>query len=163
MKETFLNIKNQFKRVFSKQPAPEIQQGEYVELGEETGKGPERTSKVVVRPFVMEDFEDIKPILNSLRDGSTIALINIKPLKEKDLVELKRAINKLKKTCDAISGDIAGFGEDYIVATPEFASVFRSKESSEVQAAESEKSEQQEELETYWFYSERKHQTSVFI
>jgi len=151
MKETFLNIKNQFKRAFAKQPAPETE-GEYVELGRETGAGPERTSKVSVRPFVMEDFEDIKPILNSLREGSTIALINIKPLKDKDLVELKRAINKLKKTCDAISGDIAGFGEDYIVATPEFASVFRSKESSEIRPAaetESEKSEPQEELETY--------------
>jgi SepF-like predicted cell division protein (DUF552 family) len=87
-----------------------------------------------------------------LREGSTIALINIRPLKEKDLVELKRAINKLKKTCDAIAGDIAGFGEDYIVATPEFASVFRSKGSSEVKAAPEERElpeDEQEELETY--------------
>jgi SepF-like predicted cell division protein (DUF552 family) len=149
MKETFLNIKNQFKRVFSKDTVPvETPQGEYVELGQETGGGIDKTSKVVVRPFVMEDFEDIKPILNALRDGATIALINIKPLKEKDLVELKRAINKLKKTCDAIAGDIAGFGEDYIVATPEFASVYRSRESSEVQP-EPDRSESQEELETY--------------
>ncbi|MBW2994811.1 cell division protein SepF [Candidatus Woesearchaeota archaeon] len=148
MKETFLNIKNQFKRAFSKQPAPETDT-EYVELGRESGKPSERTSKITVRPFVMEDFEDIKPVLNSLRDGSTIALINIKPLKEKDLVELKRAINKLKKTCDAIAGDIAGFGEDYIVATPEFASVFRNRESSEIKEAEPARSESQEDLETY--------------
>ncbi len=99
MKETFLNIKNQFKRAFAKKPKQEPA-GEYVELADEaSGAAPKRTGKAQVRPFVMEDFEDIKPILNSLREGSTIALVNIKPLKEKDLVELKRAINKLKKTC----------------------------------------------------------------
>ncbi len=63
-------------------------------------------------------------------------MVNIKPLKEKDLIELKRAINKLKKTADAIDGDIAGFGEDYIVATPSFASVYRSKGTEEVQEGE---------------------------
>jgi SepF-like predicted cell division protein (DUF552 family) len=80
-----------------------------------------------VRPFTIEDFEHIKPILDTLREGHTIALINIKPLKDKDLVELKRAINKLKKTCDAIEGDIAGFGDDWIAAVPSFARIYRSK------------------------------------
>ena len=96
---------------------------EYVEL--DTEGEPGQVSKVVVRPFVLEDFADIKVILDTLREGYTIALINIKPLKEKDLVELKRAINKLKKTCEAIEGDIAGFGEDYIVIAPSFAEIFR--------------------------------------
>ena len=47
---------------------------------------------------------------------------------EKDLVELKRAVNKLKKTTDAIDGDIAGFGDDWIVVTPSFATVHRGKQ-----------------------------------
>lgn len=98
---------------------------EYVELNSEGEQS--KSSKVTVRPFVMNDFSDIKPILDTLREGNTIVLVNIKPLKEKDLVELKRAVNKLKKTCDAIEGDIAGFGDDYIVITPSFAQIFRSK------------------------------------
>ena len=101
----------------------------YVELDTE---GTENISKVVVRPFVLEEFEDIKPILDSLREGYTIALINIRPLKEKDLIELKRAINKLKKTTDAIDGEIAGFSEDYIVVTPSFASIHRTKHTQDV-------------------------------
>ena len=100
-------------------------QDDYVELNTEGEKG--KNSRIIVRPFVMNDFSDIKPVLDSLREGYTIALVNIKPLKEKDLVELKRAVNKLKKTCDAIEGDIAGFGDDYIVITPSFATIFRSK------------------------------------
>lgn len=97
---------------------------DYVEVGPEIEEG---KAKIIVRPFIIEDFEDIKPILDSLREGYTIALVNIKPLKEKDLIELKRAINKLKKTTDAIEGDIAGFGEDYIVVAPSFAEIYRAK------------------------------------
>lgn len=96
---------------------------EYVELdtsSQEAGK-----SKVTVRPYAISEFGDVKGILDALRDGKTIALVNIKPLKDKDLVELKRAINKLKKTCDAIEGDIAGFGDDYLVVTPSFAQIYR--------------------------------------
>ncbi|MBL7051183.1 cell division protein SepF [Candidatus Woesearchaeota archaeon] len=102
---------------------------EYVELDTAEIGG---VSKVTVRPFVIEDFSDIKPILDSLREGSTIALVNIKPLKDKDLIELKRAINKLKNTCDAIEGDIAGFSDDYIVITPSFASIYRSTETKDI-------------------------------
>jgi len=102
----------------------DIEQDDYVELNTEAGLEARR-NKVVVRSFAMEDFSDIKPVLDVLREGYTICLINIKPLKEKDLVELKRAINKLKKTCEAIEGDIAGFGDDYIVITPSFATIHR--------------------------------------
>ena len=102
----------------------EAEEEGYLELGSEDGS---REAKIVVRPFMLHDFESIKPILESLREGHTIALVNIKPLKDKDLVELKRAINKLKKTCDAIEGDIAGFGEDWIAAVPKFAKIHRAK------------------------------------
>ena len=103
----------------------EREEEDYVELGADTGAG--SGAKVMVRPFVITDFESIKPILDSLREGRTIALVNIKPLKDKDIVELKRAINKIKKTCDAIEGDIAGFGDNWIAAVPSFAHIHRHK------------------------------------
>lgn len=103
----------------------------YVEIPPEG----EQSSNVIVRPFQLDEFDDVKQVLDSLREGKTIALVNIRPLKDRDLVELKRAINKLKKTTDAIDGQIAGFGEDYIVITPQFASIYRNKETSEVSEA----------------------------
>ena len=106
-----------------KEDFPEEFSEDYVELGIDTGA--HRKSKITVRPFTIDDFADIKPVLDCLREGYTVALVNIRQLKEKDIIELKRAVNKLKKTCDAIDGDIAGFGEDWIVATPSFASVHR--------------------------------------
>jgi len=104
---------------------------EYVEI--DTSKNIGTKTKVVVKPYVIEDFNDIKDVLDALREGYTIALINIKTLKDRDIVELKRTVNKLKKTCDAIEGDIAGFGEDWIVVTPSFAQVYRSRTTEEVE------------------------------
>jgi SepF-like predicted cell division protein (DUF552 family) len=106
------------------------QESGYVELEND---GELSKSKVLVRPFMLEDFDDVKPVLDSLREGYTIALVNIRPLKDKDLVELKRAINKLKKTTDAIEGEIAGFGDDFLVVTPSFASIYRSRQMTNVE------------------------------
>ena len=98
------------------------EESEYVEidLGHETKK-----NKVVVRPFILKKFDDVNDILNSLREGYTIAVIDIKPLKQKDIIELKRVIAKIKKTTDALEGEIAGFGETTIIATPSFAQIFK--------------------------------------
>lgn len=117
----------------SSQIMRETEEEGYVELGADVS---ETGTKITVRPFVIEDFESIKPILDALREGHTIALVNIKPLKDKDLVELKRAINKLKKTCDAIEGDIAGFGDNWIAAVPSFAHIHRHKAKEEEQKKE---------------------------
>ena len=129
MGELLSNVRSKLSEFLGGGEEPEeMRQGEqeYVEL--DTTPTSESKGKVTVRPFVIDTFEGIKDVLDALREGSTIALVNIKPLKEKDIIELKRAINKLKKTTDAISGDIAGFGDDYIVATPNFARIYRYKE-----------------------------------
>ena len=95
---------------------------EYIEidLGQESKK-----AKIIVRPFVLKKFEDVNSILASLREGYTIAIIDIKPLKSKDIIELKRAIAKIKKTADALEGSIAGFGENTILVTPQFAEIYK--------------------------------------
>ena len=126
----FSNLRQKMKTSDEYEGIQEEQEGEgYVELDTDVE---ESRSKIIVRPFVIEDFEDLKPILDSLRTGSTIVLVNIKPLKDKDMVELKRVINKLKKTTDAIDGQLAGFGEDFLVITPAFAEIYRSSATAEL-------------------------------
>ncbi len=128
MRKFFSNVKDRLRDGFSSD-AEDLADGEeeYVELDTDSSSSETRRTKIMVRSFVLEDFSDVKQVIDSLRDGYTITLINIKPLKGKDVVELKRAVNKIKKTCDAISGDLAGFGEDWIVATPGFAEIYRSQ------------------------------------
>ncbi len=96
---------------------------DYLEIDLESNKTKE--NKVAVRPFILRTFEDINDILNALREGYTIAVIDIKPLKTKDIIELKRAVAKIKKTVDALEGSIAGFGENVIIATPQFAVIHK--------------------------------------
>ncbi|MFT7615299.1 MAG: SepF-like predicted cell division protein (DUF552 family) [Candidatus Woesearchaeota archaeon] len=122
MKKFLSHLKRKLTREPSDDELVDIEE-EYVELDSNPRRDDDQ--KVVVRPFVIDDFSDVKDILDSLRNGYTIALVNIKPLKDKDIIELKRAINKIKKTCDAVKGDIAGFGDDYIIVAPEFASIYR--------------------------------------
>lgn len=98
---------------------------DYVELDTEIK---DKKAKITIRPFILENFEDIKPVISSIREGSTIALVNLGPLKDKDRIGLKRAVDKLKKTLEANEGDIAGFGENWLIATPSFASVYRGEE-----------------------------------
>jgi SepF-like predicted cell division protein (DUF552 family) len=125
MKNFFSSLKEKLTGPGYDEMSQDADQPDYVELDK---AGEELKSKIVVRPFQLEDFEDIKPVLDALREGHTIALINIKALKERDMIELKRAINKLKKTTDALSGEVAGFGEDVIIATPSFATIHRAKQ-----------------------------------
>lgn len=134
MKAVLENFKTKFLGK-SNIPSTDEFADDYVEITPEQ-RANARKAKIVVRPFIVEDFADIKPALDSLREGYTIALINIKPLKDKDIVELKRAVNKLKKTCDAIEGDIAGFGDDWVVVTPSFAGIYRQTDAAEFEEPE---------------------------
>ena len=96
---------------------------EYVEI--DINSVEPKDTKVVVKPFMLKQYDDINEILNSIREGYTIAIIDIKVLKSKDIIELKRAIAKVKKTVDAIEGSIAGFGENIIIVTPKFAQIHK--------------------------------------
>jgi len=89
-----------------------------IDLGTE-----EKKAKVNVRPFVLRKFEDVNEILNALREGYTIAIIDIANLRKKDVIELKRAVAKIKKTTEALEGSITGFGENIVIATPQFAEI----------------------------------------
>jgi SepF-like predicted cell division protein (DUF552 family) len=117
---------------FGKDDYPDEFNDDFIEI-DSNAESNKPKSKIMVKPYEIEDFSDIKQVVDDLRDGYTIALVNIRALKDKDLVELKRAVNKLKKTTDAMEGDIAGFGDSFLVITPSFAQIYRNKEVEELQ------------------------------
>lgn len=118
-------VLDKIKRAFSGSLNGDLAQDEYLEidLGQE-----KKDRKVLVKLFVLKHYDDVNNILNALREGYTIAVIDIKTLKQKDSIELKRAISKVKKTIDALEGSIAGFGENMVIATPSFASIHKEAE-----------------------------------
>ncbi|MFQ6020942.1 MAG: cell division protein SepF [Candidatus Aenigmatarchaeota archaeon] len=108
--------------VFEKIFGRKLTEDEFIELDTTEVETP--TGKIPIRVDKIEDFSDSDRIQKKIREGS-IVLVKIKKLKEKDLSELKRAIDKLRKTCIAMNGDIAGIDEDWIIVTPQFAHVAR--------------------------------------
>jgi len=95
---------------------------DYVEIDLNQDK---KDNKVLVKLFSLREYEDSNLVLNAIREGYTIAIIDIKNLKKKDPIELKRAISKIKKTVQALEGNIAGFGESTVIVTPSFAKIDR--------------------------------------
>ncbi len=75
----------------------------------------------------MDSYADSDRIQKKVRDGG-IMLVKIRDLKNKDVSELKRAVERVKKTCLAIDGDIAGVGEDWIIVCGNGAKVRREAE-----------------------------------
>lgn len=102
---------------------------DYLEIDLEQEK---KENKVSVKLFNLRDYDDANRVLNALREGYTMAVIDIKVLKKKDPIELKRAVSKIKKTVDALEGSIAGFGESTIIVTPSFAKIEKEPEKPKV-------------------------------
>ena len=87
---------------------------EYIEVDDFENEG---RGHFMIRIETLTDFADTTAIQEYIRKGN-IVWVKIKPLKEKDMSELKRSIDRLRKTCIAINGDIAGVDDDFIVLTP---------------------------------------------
>ncbi len=117
-------VLNKIKRAISNSLGNEAED-EYIEidLGQE-----EKQNKILVKLFSLQNYEDVNDILNVLREGYTIAVVDVKTLRQKDSIELKRAISKIQKTVNALEGDIKGFGKeqpDLIIVTPSFAKIIK--------------------------------------
>lgn len=112
---------DRLKKVFS--PKDEMAAEEYLEIDLE--KEAAKENKVLVKLFSLKTYDEVNDVLNSIREGFVIVVIDIKPLRQKDSIELKRAISKIKKTADALEGSIAGFGENIVIVTPSFATIHK--------------------------------------
>ena len=96
----------------------------YVELDfdEESSDG-----TVYITVEKIDSQADVDRVKKRLREGF-IVLASIKEMKERDLSELRRAVASIKKTCIAINGDLVGVSDEWIVATPSFARVYREEQ-----------------------------------
>jgi len=93
---------------------------DYVELEPEG----ERKSKVPIEVERIAEYADSDRIQRKLREGS-IMLVRVKELRQKNVNELKRALERIKRTCDAVGGDVVGAGEDWIIVSPAMAKIVR--------------------------------------
>jgi SepF-like predicted cell division protein (DUF552 family) len=111
---------------------------EYVEDGsddylsisevEATPSGSHQEEKILdVRVFVLDNYDGIREILDVIRGERTMCLIDIHLLRNKDPDELRRAIDKLKKTINAVGGELVGFHENWVLASPKNVHIHKGK------------------------------------
>jgi SepF-like predicted cell division protein (DUF552 family) len=87
-----------------------------VEEEEKKKKAPVK-GKLVVRFFIINKIDDVHKALESLRKGELV-IVNLEPIYKSSKENLKRAVDKLKNTCDALGGDIGLTFERHLVLTP---------------------------------------------
>lgn len=115
-------VLERLKEKFRSHPKEEVGE-EFVEIDESILGG---EHKVNVRIETLKDFIDVDRIQQMVREGNVIFL-KIRELRNKDISELKRAVEKLRRTCVAMNGDIVGVDEDFLIVTPSFAKIWRGK------------------------------------
>ena len=98
---------------------------EYIEL--DMSEEEKANRKLLIEVERLDNYADSDRLQKKVREGS-ILVVKIRELKVKDMEELKRAVDKLKKTCLAVGGDIAGLGEDWLILAPAAAKVHREQE-----------------------------------
>lgn len=91
---------------------------DYLSISEFDTKTHKENPLVNVRVFVLDDYENIRDILDIIRGEDTMCLIDIHLLRNKDPDELRRAVDKLKKTIEAVGGELVGFHENWVLAAP---------------------------------------------
>lgn len=109
-----------FDRLKSNEPQ-NINEEEYVELDEVTDEG---SSKVKIRIATLNEYSDVEDVQDMLRNNS-IVWVKIRPLKDRDMTDLKRSVDRIKKTVRAINGDVAGVDEDWLIACPSYAHIHK--------------------------------------
>jgi SepF-like predicted cell division protein (DUF552 family) len=103
------------------EPTPDSD--EFVELDAEPSDAEDRD--VTIRAETLSELDDVDSAQEHLRNGD-IVWVNIKQLRGRDMSNLKRAVKRLRKTVQSVDGDMAGVDEDWIIASPNYASIARS-------------------------------------
>ncbi|MBR9689763.1 MAG: cell division protein SepF [Candidatus Altiarchaeota archaeon] len=75
--------------------------------------------------MVMERHADLEKILSKFRKGDIVLLVKISPLREKDMNELKKAVERLKTHCSVTGSDLAALDDNWIVLVPPVVEIAR--------------------------------------
>jgi len=108
-----------FESIFRREE-PEREKGEFIEIETE---GEDRR-RINVRIENLNDYRDVEEIQKRVREGNVVFL-RIKKMRERDIGELKRVVERLRKTTIAMNGDIIGVDEDFLILTPPSVKIYR--------------------------------------
>jgi SepF-like predicted cell division protein (DUF552 family) len=83
-----------------------------------------QNTPIYLKAITLRDMSDIPAIKDDAKKHM-ILILRITPLAQKDVVELRKAIEDLYKYVQSVGGDIARLGEERVVITPPSVRIWR--------------------------------------
>ena len=123
----YLGIVMVFKRIFGKAISSDSEDESYVDLDSIIDEPRSSAGKIRVRIEKLNEYRDTERVQKYVREGD-IVLVETMELKNKDIGELKRSIERIKKTVIAINGDIVMGPQAVLIVCPPSVMVTRIKE-----------------------------------
>jgi SepF-like predicted cell division protein (DUF552 family) len=124
-----MDLKDLFRRLIGgEESAAPADLDEYTEVPLEGGTERHLPPGKYVKVFKLRGFADVDHTAAELGDGNII-ILDIKPLAERSMNELKHAVDEIKNTALSMGGDIAGLSEYHLIMTPPGVRVERSGDS----------------------------------
>ena len=75
--------------------------------------------------MVLERYADVEKVLNKFRSGDKIIIVKVSPLRDKDMTELKKAVNRMKTHCNVTGADLAALDDNWIILVPPIVKIER--------------------------------------
>ena len=95
----------------------------------------ERSSKhsappkeIYIKAWILKSLEELDSIKDEVLSGS-IVILRLGKLAERNIEDVKKAVNELCDFTQQIDGDIAQLGEERIIITPSFVKIWKGKAS----------------------------------
>jgi SepF-like predicted cell division protein (DUF552 family) len=100
---------------------------DYIEVEVEEGTSVQAVTGRIVKVCKLKGFADVDMGARELSAGNVV-ILDIKPLAERSMNELRHAIDEIKDITVSMGGDIAGLSEYHLILTPPGMRIERSAE-----------------------------------
>lgn len=84
------------------------------------------SGKTFLKAMPLRDLSELDAVKNEVNSGN-ILILRITPLANKNLDDVKRAVNELSEFTESVGGDIARLGEERVVICPPNVRIWREK------------------------------------
>ena|SRR5437879_1392547 len=115
-----------FEKIFGRLRTSQEQEAQEEDVVEVDPSQLSESNRISVKVSILRQFSDTENVQQLLREGSVVFL-KIKEMRDRDLSELKRSVDRIRKTCMAMGGDIVGVDEDFLIVCPSYARIYRGK------------------------------------
>jgi len=86
----------------------------------------EFSGKTYLKAMPLRDLTDLDTVKSEVKSGNII-ILRITPLANKNIDDVKRAVNELCEFVESVGGDIARLGEERVVICPPNVKIWREK------------------------------------